>query len=186
MNQISLPNKPGAIAERLMIPELPAPVAQYERFSASDNLDWANWDAATPDERETIHPPLSRYRRPPMITAEQAALTDLAARAHADLMAPVRIETLMAWLGPVNGASRNPQPAEDFAARCWSLHEMLGDLPGGVFTAAARRRLGGFFPGSDDIRAAVAAEQAALQLRERVLAAALAGWKDGVYTRPTP
>lgn len=161
-----------AIPPTLALPPLPPAVAAHITAVATHADALARHRAASPDEREAMHVGLAPTV--PRLSAGDVAAADRALDALARELAPVPLETLRTWLGPVNAACRNPQSQEDFEVRCFGLHALLDDLPNGAFTADARRALPAFFPSAEDVRAAVQPGANRLLATKTALAASIA------------
>ncbi len=143
-----------AIPERLVEPAVSPAAASYIGASIAREAERAAFAAASPTQRETMF--VSPIPARPALTRQQVAECERAADAIAWHLRPVSLPHLAAWLAPVNAAVRNPQSRDDMMARVVALHEMLGDLPGGAFTADTRRRLRpDWFPSAGEIRAVV-------------------------------
>lgn len=174
MNAIARRAASGAIAipPTIALPPLPAAVAAHIGHVEAHADALARCRAASPDEREAIHVGLAPTA--PRLSPGDAAAAERALDALARELAPVTLEALRAWLGPVNAACRNPQPREDFEVRCLGLHALLDDLPNGAFTGEARRALPAFFPSAEDVRRAVQPGANRLGATRLALAASIA------------
>ena len=110
-------------------------------------------------ERMTDPDPAARALRhfdPHAFTPAQRAEASWAAERYRELMAPVTRAQLVAWLGAVNAACRNPQDPEDFQVRISAIGQDCAHLPGACFMQESRRALYGetrFFPSAGDVLA---------------------------------
>lgn len=186
MTNLTKPATAGAtIPETLHLPPLPEAMAIYLRRREAWQAERDRFRDASPAEREAIFVGAA----PPVPALDHAGRAHLAAaeRALAPLLAPVSAPSLAAWLAPINARCCNPQGAEDFRIKVAALHDALRDLPGGAFTAEARRRVAGdFFPGPDAIRRAVAPEARRLRLMAAGITSASRDTASGGEAHPSP
>ncbi len=152
-----------AIPPHLPLPAMPEPVARFVRGLDAHAAERARFHAATPEQRESMHPIAPTMPR--LSEAERAEAARVLAQ-MASPLAPVSLATLRAWLAPVNAGCRNPQDQRDFEIRLRGIWTLCEDLPAGAFTADARRGLPEFFPAALDVRKAV--EPNARRLRATV------------------
>ena len=152
-----------------LTPRAEAAVMQSVRPSAEPSLSRA---LALELERWTDPDPAARALRrfdPHAFTPAQRAEASWAAERYRDLITPVTRPQLVAWLGAINAACRNPQDPEDFEVRLRAIGQDCADLPGACFTAESRRALYGetrFFPSAGDVLAVL--EPLAKRLRDRL------------------
>ncbi|MFH5924569.1 hypothetical protein [Roseomonas xinghualingensis] len=93
---------------------------------------------------------------PRSITPAQREEAAWLAGRYRELLQPVSRSQLVAWLGAVNAACRNPQDADDLMVRIQAIGQDCADLPGACFNPESRRALYAetrFFPSAGDVLA---------------------------------
>lgn len=156
----------NAIAPRI-VPKVPAsppalpPLSRPVAYALSVSLE-PHVGRGMFGDKDPGHP----VAPPPLCQAEWEE-AQRAAEALDELLSPVSPELVVAWLMPINLASKNVQTPDEFHMRATAIAEMVADLPGAAFTVEARRRIGGngFFPSHAEVRAAV--EPVASEWRRR-------------------
>lgn len=154
-----------------LTPHAEARAMQSVRTSGEPNLSRS---LALDLDRMTDPDPAARALRhfdPHSFSPAQRAEASWAAERYRELMAPVTRPQLVAWLGAVNAACRNPQDPEDFQVRISAIGQDCAHLPGACFTQESRRALYGetrFFPSAGDVLAVL--EPVAKRLRDKLAA----------------
>jgi hypothetical protein len=96
---------------------------------------------------------------PRSITPAQRQEAEWVAERYRKMLdAPVTRAQLVAWLGAVNAACRNPQNEADLRVRINAIGQDCAHLPGACFTVESRRALYAetrFFPSAGDVLAVV-------------------------------